>query len=591
MFTATALRGASASAADGFDLQRFHPSERGSSWFVLESLDLRGHGRPAFGAVFDYQREPLVLRSGDGSVRAALVDHVLTAHLGGGVTLFDRVRLAANLPVVLSTDGTTGTLRGTAYAPPQDGTTLGDAHVGVDARLFGRHDGPLTMALGARLFLPTGSPSSYTGDGSVRFAPHVLAAGNVSLFTYAARAGVMVRNPDAQSFTVGTELLYAASAGVRVVDGRLTVGPELFGSTDLSSDPGKTRTSPLEALVGAHYALPMGVRFGAGVGAGIVSGYGSPQVRGLASVEWMPEIAADADGDGVPDAEDACPRAAGIRSAEPSKNGCPPPPPSPDADGDGIPDAVDACMDVRGKATNDPRTNGCIDRDGDGILDPLDHCPFLAGPPSNDPNQNGCPNRDKDGDGVLDVEDACPDTAGVKSSDPKTNGCPPNVDRDRDGIPNDKDACPDQAGAPDPNPTRNGCPAAFVDGGQIRVRQQVQFTGNTAVIQPGQESQDVLEGILDVLQTHSAIARLHVEGHTDNRGDPKKNLKLSRDRAAAIVSWLAAHGVDKARLTSEGFGGTRPIDSNDTEEGRQNNRRIELRIEQVDPLPPAGETK
>lgn len=582
MATATSAR------AQGFDVQRFQPSERGSSWFVLESLDLRGKARPALGAVLDYQRSPLVLREKGGDVRSAIVSDVLTAHVGASFAFVDRLRASLSLPVVLYTTGEAGATVSppSTYAAPKDSTTQGDARLAVDARLFGEHDGPLTMAVGARLWVPTGAPDSYSGDGTVRFSPHVLAAGNVSMFTYAARAGVLVRNPDAAQFSdvLGSELLYAAAAGARFADGRATVGPEVFGSTTMSEGAFRTRTSPLEALLGGHYAFPNGLRAGAGVGAGVVSGFGAPAVRVVGSLEWMPEIQHDADGDGIPDGEDACRDVAGVRSAEPSRNGCPAPPPEVDTDGDGIADRADACPDVRGEATNDPRTNGCIDRDADGIMDPLDRCPFEAGPKSDEPMKNGCPDKDKDKDGIEDAADACPDQPGPKSDDPEKNGCP-NPDRDGDGIPNAEDACPDQPGKADPAPNKNGCPVAFVDGAQIRIREQVKFKTNSAQIQPGKDSLAVLDAILEVLKTHPEIKRVRVEGHTDNRGDAKKNFKLSQDRAAAVVAWLVEHGVEKGRLTSLGFGMDRPLDANDTEEGRQNNRRVELHIEESGAAP------
>lgn len=569
-------------AADGFDLQRLQPSERGSSWFVLDSLDLRGSGRPSAGVVVDYQREPLVVRSG-GAVTTALVENVLTTHVGGGAIFFDRVRAAANLPVVVYTNGQPGVARGVLFHPPEDGTTLGDARLAVDARLFSMqraHDAPATIALGARVFLPTGSRASYTGDGTVRFSPHVLAAGTISIFTWAAKGGVLVRDPDMSSFATGTELLYGASAGVRLAGGRATIGPEIFGSTRLTADAFETRSSPLEALLGGHYALPIGVRLGAGVGAGVVSGYGAPQVRALGVVEWTPEVAADADGDGVPDGEDACRAAPGVRSIDPAKNGCPPPPPKVDTDMDGVPDEADACMDVPGRATGDPKTNGCDDRDRDGVFDPADACPDLAGSRSEDPKKSGCP--DKDGDGLNDEDDACPDQPGVESSDPASNGCPANPDRDADGVANEKDACPDEAGAPDANPGKNGCPMAYVKSGQLRLRRQPMFRANTAELSPVKDNDEALGAVLALLQSHQEIPKVRVEGHTDNRGDPKRLMKLSEERAAAVARWLVARGVDEDRLSSVGFGMNRPIDENDGEEGRQNNRRVEFHIETAD---------
>src|SRR5678810_1416914 len=77
----------------GFDVNRLDPSERGSDWFANESLDLRGHVRPAVGLLGDYGYKPLVVYNADGSERAAIVKHQLYAHLGAGLILFDRLRL------------------------------------------------------------------------------------------------------------------------------------------------------------------------------------------------------------------------------------------------------------------------------------------------------------------------------------------------------------------------------------------------------------------------------------------------------------------------------------------------------------------
>jgi len=72
-----------------------------------------------------------------------------------------------------------------------------------------------------------------------------------------------------------------------------------------------------------------------------------------------------------------------------------------------------------------------------------------------------------------------------------------------------------------------------------------------------------------------------VEGHTDNQGGPGINRPLSERRAAAVKAWLVKQGIDPSRLTSKGFGDTKPIDTNTTAEGRANNRRVEFaRIEQ-----------
>ncbi|WP_254245274.1 OmpA family protein [Hymenobacter sp. BRD67] len=69
-----------------------------------------------------------------------------------------------------------------------------------------------------------------------------------------------------------------------------------------------------------------------------------------------------------------------------------------------------------------------------------------------------------------------------------------------------------------------------------------------------------------------------IGGHTDNQGDPALNLKLSEDRVNEVKKYLVSKGIDAKRLTTQGFGGTEPIASNDQEETRRFNRRVEFTI-------------
>ena len=177
----------------------------------------------------------------------------------------------------------------------------------------------------------------------------------------------------------------------------------------------------------------------------------------------------------------------------------------------------------------------------------------------------------------------------MKTDDPKTNGCPPPPpDRDGDGILDAEDACPDAAGPKSDDPKQNGCPAARIEAGEIKILQQVKFKTASARILP--ESDAILTAVADILKEHPEITKVRVEGHTDNRGGAAYNQGLSRQRAASVVKWLTGHGIDRARLASQGFGDTRPIEPNATEEGRRNNRRVEFHIEQTsEPKPAAGD--
>jgi outer membrane protein OmpA-like peptidoglycan-associated protein len=72
--------------------------------------------------------------------------------------------------------------------------------------------------------------------------------------------------------------------------------------------------------------------------------------------------------------------------------------------------------------------------------------------------------------------------------------------------------------------------------------------------------------------------RIGVYGHTDNVGSDATNLRLSKDRAASVMAYLAGKGVNRNRLESEGYGETKPVESNDTDAGRAKNRRVEFKI-------------
>ena len=571
----------SASAQEaGFAIDRFEPSERGSDWFTLDSLDLRGNARPAFGVVGDYNVRPLVIYDHNGNINESVVRNQFILHAGAAFVFLNRFRVAADMPFQIFADGHQGSVAGVTYNPPANDQALGDLRLSADARLFGEYGDVVTLAIGAQVSLPTGSQDNYMSDGQVRFMPRAVVAGDVGPIAYSARLGVQYRGNSntLDGGAIDSEFNFGGSLGVRAFDHALLIGPEVYGSTTFDNAFDKQST-PLEAVLGPHIFLKNGLRFGAGVGTGLTRGFGSPIARTLFSIEFVPPYekpVTDRDGDGIPDDKDACPDVPGVGSPDPLKNGCPLPPPPSDRDHDGIIDDNDACPDTPGVASDDPKKNGCpSDRDNDGIIDAQDACPDVAGVKSDDPKKNGCP-PDRDSDGILDADDACPDTPGVKSSNPKYNGCPADVDGD--GILNDVDACPEEKGLPNADPKKNGCPRAYVQAGQIKILDQVKFKTDSAAIVVGKDSDDILQAVLKILQDHTEIHMISIEGHTDNTGKAAHNKTLSAARAKSVMNWLIKHGIDKSHLTSVGFGQERPIGDNTTTEGKAENRRVEFHI-------------
>ncbi len=256
----------------------------------------------------------------------------------------------------------------------------------------------------------------------------------------------------------------------------------------------------------------------------------------------------DKDNDGIYDKYDACPDDAGPKDL----NGCP------DRDGDTVLDKDDTCPDTVGL----PQFQGCPDTDGDGIQDSADACPDVAGLK----NLQGCP--DKDGDGITDKSDKCPDTAG-----PKENGGCPWPDRDGDSVLDKDDKCPDVKGTV----ANNGCPeisdAAI---SQLNAYAKVILfdSGKASFLQ---QTYPVLQSIVAILKEYPT-AKFSIEGHTDSDGSDVKNQKLSEDRAGAVKNYLVQNGIGADRLTSAGFGESKPIDTNKTKAGKANNRRVEVKL-------------
>ncbi|MBF0546783.1 MAG: OmpA family protein [Candidatus Riflebacteria bacterium] len=111
------------------------------------------------------------------------------------------------------------------------------------------------------------------------------------------------------------------------------------------------------------------------------------------------------------------------------------------------------------------------------------------------------------------------------------------------------------------------------DGNNRIVLHDIKFDSGKSDIKD--ESVPALEGILSIL-TGSPDVKITIEGHTDSNGNEDVNQQLSLERADSIRSWLIGQGVDPGRVKTAGYGASRPIASNDTEDGQQMNRRVEI---------------
>lgn len=268
----------------------------------------------------------------------------------------------------------------------------------------------------------------------------------------------------------------------------------------------------------------------------------------------------DTDKDGVRDNVDRCPATPGDQRVDPT--GCP----IKDSDNDGVLDDADRCPNSPAGQQVDAR--GCpqvVDTDKDGVNDDADRCADT--PSGTRVDASGCP-IDSDGDGVTDASDRCPATPQGEKVD--GTGCPAR-DSDGDGVMDTADRCPD---TPEGMLVgKNGCLILFVEGKRNVVLEGVTFVVNKSELTI--DARKVLDFVAQSLNANPQVT-VEVQGHASSDGADAYNMRLSEARAQAVRQYLISKGVDASRMTARGYGETKPIADNSTEEGRKMNRRVEL---------------
>lgn len=528
-----------ARAQDRFDVESFDPvtSSSGSLLSVYGARPLeRGHY--TLSLLGSYGRSPLSVESVGGDALGDLVGSVGTLHLLGAYGVMDWLDVGVGISAHRMAAGSQfeqmpPALQSASLSSSK--VAFGDLRIVPRASLY-RHDGASGFDLGALLaaWLPTGGNSVYAGE-SFRVMPGLALDYTARNWLLAFNVGYMVRSAANLLGSTVDDQLQLGLGGSFDLNQRFSVLAEVAAHLNVLSDNFSSADVASEALFGMRYHSRAGFGAQLAAGPGISSGFDSPSYRLVASIgyegtafkppveveETTPEL--DADHDGIVDAADRCPN-------EPEDN-------DQFEDDDGCPDP---------------------DNDRDTIADSADRCPLLAEDKDGFEDQDGCPDADNDQDGVADASDACPNEPGVG----QVNGCP---------------AAPQPAAQVEP-------PAAVVVADEkIELRKTILFGNNNAQIQP--ESQSLMDEIAKVLNQHPEIERVSVEGHTDNRGAAAHNQKLSEARAKSVLEGLKARGIEASRLTAKGFGSSVPIAANETDEGRAQNRRVELRIERRAPQP------
>ena len=226
-----------------------------------------------------------------------------------------------------------------------------------------------------------------------------------------------------------------------------------------------------------------------------------------------------------------------------------------------------------------------LDHDGDGINDITDLCRHRPEDFDDFEDLDGCPDEDNDQDGIFDGQDECPLFMGDAPY-----GCPDErfrtEDGDLDGIKNNADVCPNEPETINAYEDNDGCPDTIPDELQ-------KIVGRLDTLQFGIGNATIKESSIPVLQEIQQKLlqfpeyKVRIEGHTDDIGTKESNDLLSQQRAESVLNWLLEHQIDAARLQAQGFGSSKPLASNTTREGQEQNRRVEMYVykEQTESIP------
>ena len=523
----------------GVDVQTFRPALSPGSMTVLEGSESAEHLQPYGSIFFDYLSNPLVLAFEDGT-REPVIDNRVNAHMALGIGLWDRAQFEVGMPVVLLNDGSYEGQTITGGGP-------GDIQTRLKGSFLSSVDNAVGLGAVLDVTIPTGRSESYLGSGAVTAAPMLVADTRVDAgigeLLIATNFGARFRpTEEVHNIEIGPELKYGAGAQLAVVPDLLKLGLEFYGAVGLTG-AGRA-ANPLEMLFSAELDVIDGLAVKAGVGAGLVSGIGSPQWRGLLGVVYRP------DGLGTEPA-----------LAEPID------------EPEEMADEVVECP---------PEPEGYIgpyDEDGCPITpENFTGCDSLFDDFAGAVDEWGCPMLDSDGDGMLVWDDECPTEPMVFIEGGMDDGCPDD-DVDGDGIPNIEDHCPTEPGLS----RYDGCPPPEDEetvtrtADEIKIEKRVHFETDKAIIKS--ESYDLLEEVALVIRTHQDILLVEIAGHTDQRGDADYNLMLSKERAQAVREFLIKRGnIPAARLDARGYGLTEPIVDGDSDEALAENRRVEFRI-------------
>jgi len=482
------------------------------------------------------------------------IEHRIATEALLSIGLIGRLDLSASLPVYLKQISDNYPIANPP-APEISATGIGDIRLRGKFAFFksvGRKNPCLSnrfnMALAADLYLQTGDANKLMGNGGIELTPwFLLSYCRPNTQTHSGWGATLnvgyrfKRSSVLEDINIDDEIQFRGGISRNLIHTeRYTFAASIeaglaLGLGKISNfTPAKVQHRPAEALFSIRGTHRSGIGFFLGGGLGVLDGYGSPDIRGIAGIDYRS-------------------RPFGFRkktklvATQPGRIETM---------------TFDTTLNISKILSADP------DPDGDNIASTKDQCPMEAEDIDKFEDEDGCPEPDNDYDTISDKDDKCPLEAETR------NGF-----QDNDGCPDVSPQITTTSGQSKPNKSR-----VSLEKDRIVIDGTVFFKSGSDQILA--KSFDLLDEVAAVLRTHLEIHLVLIEGHTDDRGIPDKNVDLSERRAASVAAFLEQAGVAGHRFLTKGFGATTPIASNQTKSGRAKNRRVVFKILNVEPQAP-----
>lgn len=591
IFVSLGLVSPSARADLSVNTQTFRPAIGAENIITVEGSRTGQRFRPILTGLIEYGHRPLrLIDNPSGQTLAETVRHITTLHMIGGISLTRWLQLGLDLPIVLYQDFDRATPAADVPMPPAS-YGLGDVRVVGKVRLINNSKSGIGLAFAPQFTFPSGDGKQFRGDDAYGIEPRfALDYRSIGGAIIALNLGFLGRTSDqvVRSLRISSQVRYGLGMYVPLPEGFGLMG-EFAGGTSIATEPGGPIYSPLEGHVGGRWAHRSGFQLNLGTGMGFTDAPGSPKFRFFASVGYAPmereKVSEPPKPTTAPILVEKAGSGAGLVTSLPGGIDCG--------------QACSADFKLGSQIVFKALPNGTSRFVGwSGPCSGTDDCVvILRGPTSIRAEFAQAEERrvtvtvEKDGEGLGEI---LSDPSGIRCG--KICSSTFRVDQEVRfvAVPTKESRFAGWEGActgTEPcivvvrGDTR--LKARFIKAQIIVQEKKLDLNGNVVHFETAKAKIDIdsfhlLDEVVLIMKENPTM-RLRIEGHTDAVpfNAPGGNLQLSKDRAASVANYLVTHGIQGSRVSSEGYGDSCPVATNQTAEGRQANRRTEFLI--VDP--------